>query len=563
MRLRIELLGKFRVTVGDTVVAPEAWRRERGAALVKLLAIAPGHRLHREQAMDAFWPELDRDAAGANLRKAVHFARKALGVHELLELDEVVAIAPAAELAIDADEFAAAAKSARDPAACARAADLYGGELLPDDRYADWLDEPRKQLHDQYLRVLRAGALWDRLIAIDPTDEQAQCAVMQAALDAGNRGEVIRRFCDLRERLRLDLGIGPRASTVAIYERALAAPAIAPVEVVDRVRAALAWGLVHLHGGDFAKAEAVAIETRQLALGAGLAREVGEASALLGMAAHMQGRWPELFQREFIEWVRDPRADASHVFDGHLCLAEFCLAGAGGHAAMASAARELLAVAERTGSMAGRALAMMILGETEQLSGRLEPAERLLADAERMHVELGAPAGRVMAVERLAQLALARGDRDRAAELIEQARDTIDSTWLAPHLRIRVHALAIALAATPDDVLDAIEAGDRVLAASNTCQPCSMGYRAASAIALAEAGEVAQVGRRLDDADRLAGMWHGGPWQAALWEARGVLRLAQGQRERAVAAFGEASARYAELGRPLDHARCASRAAQA
>jgi DNA-binding SARP family transcriptional activator len=546
LRLKIEVLGRFRVTVDNKEIAADAWRRERGAALVKLLAVTAGHRLHREQVIEAFWPDLDVEAGGGNLRKAVHFARRAIGAHEAIELDEIVALG--GEIEIDADRFVAD----NNP-------DLYGGELLPDDRYAEWLDEPRKRLHDHHLRMLRAAKLWDRIIAIDPTNEEAQCAVMQAALDAGHRGDVIRRFQDLRERLRIDLGIGPRASTIAIYERALAAPAITPIEVVDRVRAALAWGIIHLHGGEFAKAEAVAIETRKLAMGAGLAREVGEASALLGLTAHMQGRWPELFRSEFAAFVRDSSKSASDVFDGNLCLAEFCLDGADGHAAMAGYARELLAIAEGADSAAGRALAMMIVGQTEQLSGHLDEAERLLRMAERLHTELGAAAGRVLSLERLVQIALARGDRASATRDIAAARDLVPTTWLSPHLEIRMHALAVQLAATPDEAVDAVATGDRLLGAG-ICQPCSMSYRAASALALAEAGETDQVGRRLDEADRIAAMWRGGPWQAALWEARGVLRKAQGVPDRANAAFGEAAARYGELGRPLDQARCAKRA---
>lgn len=553
MQLEIQLLGRFQVAVNGVSVPREAWKRERGAALVKLLAVAPQHRLHRERVMDAFWPELDRDAAGANLRKAVHFARRAIGVHDVIELDEVVALT--GDLAIDADQFAGAAKAARDPAQCASAAELYGGELLPDDRYAEWLDEPRKQLHAQYLRVLRAGKLWDRIIAVDPTDEEAQCAVMQAAFDAGNRGEVIRRFQELRERLRIDLGIGPRASTIALYERAIASPEIVPVDPVDRVRAALAWGLVALSGGDFARAESVAIETRKLALGAHLAREAGEASALLGMAAHMQGRWPALFRSEFIEWVRRP-SEATHIFDGHLCLAEFCLASNTGHAKMDTAARELLAIADQASSAAGRALAKMILGETARLSGRLDDAERLITEAADLHAQLGGAAGLAMALERLAQIALARGSDARP--LIARAREIAETSWLAVHFLIRIAALAVQ-SAPPDAVLDLIEASDRLLIGPQVCQPCSMSYRTTSAIALVDAGCLDDVGRRLDDADRIAGMWQGGPWQAALWEARGVLRKALGHPDRATAAFSEAAARFAELGRPLDAARVTRR----
>src|SRR5207244_13538675 len=82
-RCTIELLGGFRVTVDDRPVPPESWRR-RGADLVKLLALAATQRLHREQVIDALWPDLPPDQGGANLRKAIHFARRALGTEEAL-----------------------------------------------------------------------------------------------------------------------------------------------------------------------------------------------------------------------------------------------------------------------------------------------------------------------------------------------------------------------------------------------------------------------------------------------------------------------------------------------
>jgi DNA-binding SARP family transcriptional activator len=562
MRLRLDLLGQFGVIVEDRAVPADAWRRERGAALVKLLAVTAGHRLHREQVMELFWPDLDPEAAGANLRKAVHFARRALGEHELIESSEVVAFAPNAEVELDTKAFEAAAKAALrggDAGACERAAELYRGELLPDDRYAEWLEEPRKQLHQLHTRVLRAGKLWERLIALDPTDEEAQCALMQGALDAGRRGDAIRIFRELRERLRIDLGIGPSQAAVALYERALAAPAPEPVDVADRVRAQLAWGLVHLHGGGFEQAERVARETREVALAANLGREMGEATALLGMVAQMQGRWKELFRRELGDWLRAAPAVASNVFEGHTCFADFCMASADGQRPMAALAEELLALAEQSASAPGRALATLTLGEVAACAGRLDEAQRLLEDAERQFgaLDAGAVVGRTLALVQLAQLALARGQTTRARALTREAVPLARATWLAPHLRIRVKALEVQVAATPDEALSEVLDGDRLLASS--CQPCSMGFRTASAIALVGAGELEQIGRRLDEAERVASMWSGGPWVAAIWEARGVLRRAQGQAARANAGFGEAAARYAELGRPLDHDRCVTR----
>jgi DNA-binding SARP family transcriptional activator len=43
--IRIELFGGFRVTINGRPIAEEDWRRRKAAALVKLLALAPRHRL--------------------------------------------------------------------------------------------------------------------------------------------------------------------------------------------------------------------------------------------------------------------------------------------------------------------------------------------------------------------------------------------------------------------------------------------------------------------------------------------------------------------------------------
>jgi DNA-binding SARP family transcriptional activator len=565
VKLAIQLLGRFGVRVDDREIPASEWRRDRAAALIKLLAITPQHRMHREQVMEAFWPDLDVELAAANFRKAIHFARKVLGVHDLITVSkEIVALADHVELQIDAEQFDAAAKAAlrsTDAGECAHAADLYGGDLLPDDRYVEWLDTPRHQLQLRYTAVLRAGRLWQHLIALDPTDEEAQCALMQAALDAGNRNDAIRQFDQLRERLHIELGVGPTAAAIGIYERALSLSGVEPATSTERIRASLAWGLVHLQSGDFGKASEIARETRSQALAADLPREVGEASAVLGLAAQMQGHWRELFRSEFTEWVRTKPGFVPAVFNGHLCLAEFCLCTATGHADAAEAARELLAVSEQAKSAAGRGLACLILGEVAMFAGRLDEAETLLMQAEQLLVEADATSGRVLALERQAEIALERGQKWRASRLIRRGLADAEQSWLSPHLVMRMQALEVRAAPTKEKVAEAIVAGDRLLSTPGACQPCSMALRTATAVALAEAGDLAQVDRRLNDAERIAGMWHGGPWAAALWEARGVQRQAQQNSVRAMAAFTEAAARYEELGRPLDQARCLNRMA--
>src|SRR6266581_4443432 len=72
--LSIRLLGGFHVTVGPRLIHDGDWRLRKTKNLVKLLALAPGHRLHREQLMEVLWPDQDPDAAANNLHKAIYTA---------------------------------------------------------------------------------------------------------------------------------------------------------------------------------------------------------------------------------------------------------------------------------------------------------------------------------------------------------------------------------------------------------------------------------------------------------------------------------------------------------
>jgi DNA-binding SARP family transcriptional activator len=49
--LRIQLLGGFHIVVGTRSIDDDAWRLRKVKALIKLLALAPGHSLAREQVL--------------------------------------------------------------------------------------------------------------------------------------------------------------------------------------------------------------------------------------------------------------------------------------------------------------------------------------------------------------------------------------------------------------------------------------------------------------------------------------------------------------------------------
>jgi hypothetical protein len=100
-----------------------------------------------------------------------------------------------------------------------------------------------------------------------------------------------------------------------------------------------------------------------------------------------------------------------------------------------------------------------------------------------------------------------------------------------------------------------VDRADAELAAREVCPPCSMDFLVAAAITRARVGDLDGARDHLDRAERTAGMWQGGPWQAAVWEARGHLRRAEGDMGRARALFDEAGDLFARSRRPIDAAR--------
>src|SRR5687768_577624 len=171
----ITLLGRFAVTRDGAPVSDDAWTRRHAASLVKLLALAPARRLHREQVIDALWPEQSVDEAAPKLHKAAHFARRALGgANTVLLRGENVALLPDADVHIDAVAFERAAETGLrdgDHRSLEEAAASYTGELLPTDIYEEWLDARRQHLRMLQSDVLRQLGRWDEVVALDPTDE--------------------------------------------------------------------------------------------------------------------------------------------------------------------------------------------------------------------------------------------------------------------------------------------------------------------------------------------------------------------------------------------------------
>jgi DNA-binding SARP family transcriptional activator/tetratricopeptide (TPR) repeat protein len=225
--LRLWLLGGFRAEVGGQAVPEQQWHRRKACSLVKLLALAPGHRLHREQLMDILWPDLPLDAAGANLRKAVYFARQAIGAEALRSREDGVWLEPDG-LWVDVDAFQAAIAAGDATAALG----LFRGDLLPEDRFEPWAEERRELFRMQLFRLaLRlskeleqaeelgpANSVLERVVELDALNEEAHLRLARVQAKAGLRHLALRTCLQLQERMRQELGEGPSAEARRLHD---------------------------------------------------------------------------------------------------------------------------------------------------------------------------------------------------------------------------------------------------------------------------------------------------------------------------------------------------------
>jgi predicted ATPase/DNA-binding SARP family transcriptional activator/DNA-binding CsgD family transcriptional regulator len=241
------MLGGFSVSVGHRTIEEKEWRRKKAAALVKLLALAPEHRLHRERVMDMLWPELDAKNQANSMRQALHAARRVLdpgttpdsASRYLGRTGDLLEMCPGGKLWVDVEAFeeaAAAARRSHESGAYRAALDLYAGDLLPEDRYEEWAEERRERLRGTYLTLLlelaklyeergqveeAIGALRGALVA-EPAQEEVHAGLMRLYALSGRRTEALGQYKRLREALSRELGIKPGAASRRLREEILA-----------------------------------------------------------------------------------------------------------------------------------------------------------------------------------------------------------------------------------------------------------------------------------------------------------------------------------------------------
>ena len=233
--VHVRLLGGFSVERADLGRAVSDWPRRSAKTLTKLLAVQPGHVLHREQVIDILWSGVDAESALNSFGKALHAARRALEPElprrresAYLCLTDAMLALNSDHVIVDMDQFGELAEDAlrrREIGAYEAALAAYGGELLPEDRYENWCAEPRGAMTELRIRVLlglaevleRSGAYNEAadglrdVLQHDPTREAVHRQLMRLYAQMGTPDQAVRQFHACEAVMRQRTWPGPSA----------------------------------------------------------------------------------------------------------------------------------------------------------------------------------------------------------------------------------------------------------------------------------------------------------------------------------------------------------------
>ena len=175
-----------------------AWTRRQATSLVKVLALAPGRRRHREQVVEAIWPGLSLELAAPRLHKrpTTRVARWGTVRTAWCCATSSSRCSRTRTSRVDAVEFARVGAEARNR--LRRGGDRcvagWTGPLLPDDMYDEWTAEPRESLRQMHLDLLRQAGRWEDVLLEHPTDEQAHLAIVEQHRASGDLRAALRQL---------------------------------------------------------------------------------------------------------------------------------------------------------------------------------------------------------------------------------------------------------------------------------------------------------------------------------------------------------------------------------
>ena len=247
--IAIQLLGRFAVDRDGQEIALGSFGGRLGRRLLRLLALRRGTLVPKDLIADALWPDASPADPAGNIEILVSRIRRAMGDRTLIRTGPGgYVLADGGRCRVDAEEFLAAVQAGRamlaarpDEALASfrTALDIWRGEPLPEDTYADWAQADRRHLSLAYLEALdgaaaaaletpsaaaaaEAGSWARQTLAAEPLRESSVLLLVRALTAAGDRAGALAAFDEYRDRLAAETGLDPTPQASQVRQRMLA-----------------------------------------------------------------------------------------------------------------------------------------------------------------------------------------------------------------------------------------------------------------------------------------------------------------------------------------------------
>jgi DNA-binding SARP family transcriptional activator len=248
--LKIKTLRGFRVIRSGSPVPEEEWRGSQAKNLLKAIVAFGEEGVRREVLIESLWPEGEPDKTGNIFNVTLHRLRRALEPaidkrygysYVLLEENRVSLDKGICECDVDQSLALLQEGEKREESwqmkealtAYLGAVDLYQGDFLTDDEYAEWADPKREELRQKYLGLLfkmariyedrgtprKAISMYQKAVKFDPFSEEAYRRLMVLYDGLGKRNEAIKIYRVGEKTLREGLDTEPEALTVSLYKK--------------------------------------------------------------------------------------------------------------------------------------------------------------------------------------------------------------------------------------------------------------------------------------------------------------------------------------------------------
>ncbi len=246
----IRLLGTFEIEHDGQPLPDSVWHTQQAKQVLKILILAHGRPVPAERLMEWLWPGTKPSATAVTLRSTVHALRRVLEpdraprqpARYIVTRPPGYAFEPDETFWIDVyafEDLLDQAARTRHPGhkrhVLAQALNLYRGDLLEEDPYAEWALLERERLRERYLDALldlaelhaqagdldRAIAACRRALARDEYREAAYRALMRYQVLAGDVAAALNTYERCRTMLREEFGAEPAPQTQALYQAIL------------------------------------------------------------------------------------------------------------------------------------------------------------------------------------------------------------------------------------------------------------------------------------------------------------------------------------------------------